>query len=160
MVRAGGQLLAVVFMALEVLVVFGCIISVAQGEVTRVPVTRMAPVTGEAGAQPFRPVVREIFVVSERDPFTGELVGTPRQFFSRLEAHEYRDVLRAAAWVVWRSGGAKEAARWTRFPTRAAAEKFVASAGPALRGLLGGVPRVDQCRITPARVQLEVIYAR
>jgi len=103
--------------------------------------------------------VREFYVVSEKSPVTGEAVGSERRFGSRLEAMEYRESLRAGAWVVWRYAGIQEPLRSARFGSRSDAEQFVRTGGPARR-LLGLVLLTNETRILPAKVTLAVEHVR
>jgi hypothetical protein len=104
--------------------------------------------------------MQQVFVVTERNPLTGELVGTPRRFTSRLAATEYRESLRAGAWIVWRYVGVNEPLRSVRFLNRFEAEQFIRTGGPSRRGLLGKLLLTNETRILPARVSLETEIVR
>jgi hypothetical protein len=104
--------------------------------------------------------IQQIFVVSERNPLTGELVSAPRRFSSRLEATLYRESLRSAAWVVWRYVGIGEPLRSVRFTNRFDAEQFVRTGGPARRGFLGSLLLTQETRILPSKVSLDIDYVR
>lgn len=104
---------------------------------------------------PYRLRMQQVFVVTERNPLTGELVGTPQRFTSRLAATEYRETLRAGVWVVWRYVGVNEPLRSVRFANRFEAEQFIRTAGPSRRGLLGNLLLTNETRILSARVSLE-----
>jgi hypothetical protein len=120
-----------------------------------------SPHWGNQNMQQRHPLrMQQLFVVTERNPATGEIVSSPRRFSSRLEATQYRESLRSAAWVVWRYVGIGEPLRSLRFPNRIDAEQFVRTGGPARRGVLGALLLTHETRILPTRVSLETEHVR
>lgn len=119
------------------------------------------PTWNNSSGQHYQPLrMQQIFVVSERNPLTGELVGSPQRFRSRLQATQHRESLRSAAWVVWRYVGIGEPLRSVRFTNRFDAEQFVRTGGPARRGFLGSLLLTRETRILPSRVSLDIEYMR
>lgn len=164
------QLLTALGISLDILIVLGLCIAVAkadslpdsQGFKTQQQWSSRVNSHGHlpATAQHHGSRIQQFYVVTERNPVTGDTVGAPRRFSSRLEATEYRESLRTAAWVVWRYVGIGEPLRSMRFSNRMDAEEFVRAGGPARQGLLGSLLLTKETRILPARVSLEVENVR
>ncbi len=94
------------------------------------------------------------YTVTEYNPFTGGVIGTPRTFSNRNSAEAYRSSIARVHWVKWRFVGINEPLRWQRFGSSTSAQNFVRNDGPSRSGKLGFAILTHETRVVAGRVSL------